>query len=210
MIDVNFLKTTIDDLSRAQSSSYTSSVDFAQEQRLAQDLLMTYHLHRFDKLDWESMEPFIDTSPIYSAIKAFPIPDDLRKVLTINVVTIKSGKELEIPALYLPNNAVGQSSKSTLRNDKAGSRYYYRLEGGIKVDANRIKLRYLKKPPDAVWGSTIDPVEVVETYNPSTSTNFLWHEKDFRLLCDCFLYYRGIRTENQDIFNSITFKNTIV
>jgi hypothetical protein len=213
MISVDFIKTTVDDLCRAQSLSYTSSVDFAREQRLAQDLLMSYYMNRFDEVDWESTQPFVREDLVYSANGIFSVPDSLRKIIQVDVFEQIGGVDNFRTALPLPKGAVGASSKSKLRRSRIGEYYYYHsVQGGIKIDIGekRIRIRYLINPPDAVWGSTIDSVNIIETYNPVTSVNFEWKPKDFRLLVDCFLYFRGIKTENKDLLEFINNKNNIL
>lgn len=210
MINVDFVKRTVDEMSRSQASSYTSSQDFASEQRLAQDLLMSFYLNRQDQVDFETMAPFIREQLLLNSNGRFQLPEDSRRIVSVEVFETDGANDAFKPAIPIPMGAIASAGRSKLRRSKIGSYYIYRLiGGGIQIDiaAQRIRLRYIQNPPDAVWSSTIDAVNVIETYNPNASTNFQWLEKDLRLLVDCFLYFRGLKVENKELLEFISFKN---
>ena len=215
-MNINEIKIHVDELARSQAGAYASGEDFNRDVKMAQEMMVDYYINRHDHIDMISLSPFINEAPTPVSGGIITIPSDLRHIVNIDVVSpsIVDGvtKVNLIGAMYVNAVSVADSRRSSIRSGNAAKcRYiYYQHLGGFKIEpaVTDVNLRYIKQPPVATWGFTIDSVNLVENYDAITSIDPLWLEKDRTTLIDTILFIRGLRTSNSDIVQWLQFKKS--
>ena len=225
MINIDTIKTRYSkDLMLKGKGGYVSGEEFNRAIRDAQ-----FHAFEFlsekrkeDRRKADALAPFVTeaTINIVSGYCALPADYAHKEDWYIEVQDLNCVGNNEVYNKYeIDELKMGEYSNllnSPIRRPSlTTNKYAAEIVGdNIKVypsDAkDRIYLKYLKNPPAAVWGSTVDSGNDQENYDSGSSTNLEWRETEFNMLLDILLYLKGIQVRDSEIINWMSAKNSII
>jgi hypothetical protein len=116
---------------------------------------------------------------------------------------------------YLNANEERETKQSAIRKPDISTKCVYHafVNNRIKVLPQTllgyIKLKYLKVPPAAIYGVTLDVANDQENYNPATSVNSIFNDQDTQNLVDLMLFYKGIEVRETPLLEWVGLRRQL-
>ena len=223
MINVQYIFEAVNDLTRKNNAGYTSSEEFNRHLNQSQDILMRYYYKLFEEgqIIVDSLMPFLKQSNLIIGTNAqVAFPDDYRYRLEVGYLEINNpdcGQTqptiTPTPCHYLAANEVMETLSSPIRKpDKNKGIYKHTFVNNViqlyPLDlSGYIHFKYIRKPVQAKYATTIDTVNRIEVYDPINSIDLEWLEQDRDNIVDILLFMKGISLRESALINWVQQKN---
>jgi hypothetical protein len=224
MIQTQFIFERVATLSKKDKAGYMSAQEFTDDLNQAQDILMQYYYERFEETQLvdDSLMPFLKelTLPISNGYVLFPTDYRHRVQLQYNL-TYNEGCHPQAPTLapfpmdFINANEEAYNESSAIRQGSVLKRRFYHtfINGKIRVLPRNligtVELKYLIKPPDALYAVTIDVVNQEQNYDAANSINLLWNIQDAGNLVDILLVFKSIETRESALMEWLGGKSQL-
>ncbi len=158
-------------------------------QIIDEDGKMLYPDDYVDKIAVRAFDPD-ELQAMMEACEIDHTPPDYDELAQIDVETIDNAQ------------LGGRLSSDVLRPDKYNPivTFYDDYAWYHPIDLGACIFEYLRQPVEVVWGYTIDPVTLLEVYDPATSVNFEWRWQMRNELIIKVCSYFGVSVRESDIF----------
>ena len=206
MININSVKTQVDNLAAKGQHSYDASTQFNPNAQSANRILFDFYQHQFEQ---NSLMPNAIRGLIVNTDLAvdpqgfaeFPQDFGFRTALQYRrVINTDCGNKIDdLPVDYMASHERPYVLSSAIRKpsiSKGIIRHSFE-DGKIRVYPNnvgKVQLTYVKQPATPFWGSTIvsTPDGDFEQYDPTTSTDFEYPWTEEENLVNLILAMLGI------------------
>ena len=223
MINVQYIFEAVNDLTRKNNAGYTSSEEFNRHLNQCQDMLMRYYYKLFEEgqIIVDSLMPFLKQSNlIIGPGSQVAFPNDYRYRLEVGYLEINNPdcgqNEPTIkpsPCHYLAANEVMETLSSPIRKPSKAKGIYKHtfINNNIQLYpldlTGYIHFKYIRKPIQAEYNTTVDVVNRIEVYDPLTSVNLEWLDQDRDNLVDLLLFMKGIALRETALISWVQQKN---
>jgi hypothetical protein len=222
MVDVNLIWNNVRDLSRKDHAGYISTDEFNRTINLAQKDLFDYYLAMYEKTGRfaVALAPFrVQVQLNATSAGVYPLPQDYRQWCEAGVIYWNNecggGSTEFLPAEPLRANEKYLTLSSPIRKPSmANGIFKYQIIADLLYlfptsFQGQVQLEYLKNPPDAVRGYTLNFSTFEEDYNPLTTTNLIWPESETSNFTDLILFYKGIVVQSTPILSWVATKKQL-
>lgn len=156
----------------------------------------------------DALVPFLKRyeTPLASTVA---YPNDYRSKRNARVgVMMMNGSDPELkwfPANMLETDEDFDSLYSAIRKPSVANEVYsYSMDStGIRVYPEGIsgtfQMTYIRVPPTATRGVTLDNVNEIEVYDAGTTTNLVWDIAQFNLFHDLICFYMGMNIRESEV-----------
>lgn len=223
MINVQYIFEAVNDLTRKNNAGYTSSEEFNRHLNQCQDMLMRYYYKLFEEAQIivDSLMPFlVETNLVIGTNGQIAFPANYLHRLEVGYLEINNPdcgqNEPTIkpsPCHYLAANEVIETLSSPIRKpNKAKGIYKHTfINNYIQLYptdlTGYIHFKYIRKPVEAEYATTIDVVNRIEVYDPVNSIDLEWLEQDRDNLVDLLLFMKGISLRESALIQWVQQKN---
>jgi hypothetical protein len=220
----------VSDLIQKQQAGYMASSSFNRDIEAANLVLFEYYFVQYEltKKIANAMTPFLVEESInnigttnFSSIFNYPTElfheTELKFEKTVNK---DCGNEVSIvPIDYLQDNEEAYTLSSPIRKPNLDKNIirWNRKNNQIHVYPKEVKsiyIKYLKKPRTPFYGTTtsINPLQDIEVFDPTTSVDFEWDLQEAENIVDLILLYQGMQLRETAIiqFAKAKQKNALV
>jgi hypothetical protein len=222
MVDVNLIWNNVRDLSRKDHAGYISTDEFNRTINLAQKDLFDYYLAMYEKTGRYAvaLAPFrVQVQLSASTPGIYPLPADYRQWCEAGVIwwdnQCGGGLTELLPAEPLRANEKYLTLSSPIRKPSMARRIfkYQIIDDDLHLYPidfqGQVQLEYLKNPPNAARGYTLNLVTFEEDYNAQTTTNLIWPESETSNFTDLILFYKGIVVQSTPLLNWVATKKQL-
>ena len=225
MISVQFVFESVNDLSRKNNAGYTSSEEFNRHLSKVQDILMRYYYKLFEEkqIVVDALMPFlVESRLIIGANGIVAMPEDYRHRLEVGYLDIQNpdcdNDEPTIkpkPCHYLAANEVIETLSSPIRkpSKKKGIYKHTFVNNYMQLYPEDLTgychFKYIRDPKEALYNTTIDTVNRIEVYDPTTSIDLEWNDQDKDNIVDLLLMFRGIAIRESALIQWVQQKGII-
>lgn len=222
---IKFIFDRVQDLSRKDKAGYMSSEEFNRDFSQAQDILYEYYYERFEQTQEivDSINPFHKEVNLPISGGYCQLPQDYRHRTEVAYLLVENSDSCTpgeptttpYPMSYLNANEEQETLASAIRRPSLEKRIFRHsfINNKLRVYPKNltgyIAMKYLAKPPAAVYGVTLDVANDQENYDPATSIDPIWNDQDGHHLIDIMLLFKGIETRETALIEWIGAKRNI-
>jgi hypothetical protein len=219
-----FLFDRVASLSKKDKAGYMSAQEFTDDVNQAQDLLYQFYYEQFEErqLIVDGLMPFLKevTLPINSGYVDFPADYRHRIQIQYNK-SFNEGCHPNAPTVgpypmdYINANEEAYNESSAIRKGSTTKNTYYHTFINQKIRVlprnllGTVELKYLIKPPAALYAVTIDVTNQEENFDAANSIDLIWNNQDANNLVDIILVFKSIQTRESALVEWVIGKQKI-
>lgn len=218
MIPVDRPYERVKDLARKDKSGYTDPDEYNRNLRDVQHQLMSYYISMLETGQPfpENLNPFLKRAEASVSTGIVTRPDDMRYVLEVycgylETIDCKT-TVVYYPAADVKAGELGDVLSSAIRKPSLSKPVFYFEGGTIRVepkDFTHAVVRYVKMPPDAIYGYTVDEDNDRIVFSSGTSTNLIWLPQDEHNIVDLLLFMKGLETRDTALIQWVSGKRQL-
>jgi hypothetical protein len=220
MIDVQELYLNRQDLLRKDHAGWISGEEYNRRLVLCQEILFDYYVQMTDeRRKQNALAPFLSEKQLPKVDGFWQLPADFKEIIEIWAAQAPEGckpdeaqyRTVDIPAA----DELGFSINSPIRgySEKRGRYgaevYSTRIRVWPTAFSGFVKLRYYREPATPNRSFTYDPVEVVEEYDSTTSTQLEWPPSEMQEFLDLLLLFDGVVLRDTALYQWVASRNVI-
>ena len=217
MIDVQQLYLNRQELLRKDHAGWISGEEYNRRLALCQEILFGYYITLTDERKRQrALQPFFSEKFLPKVNGLWQHPADLKEIIEIwaadNTDCSRDDAQywpVDIPAA----DELGFSLTSPIRG-YGGNRYGAELfNDGARIYPKGfdgyVKMRYWREPATPQRSFTYDSVNLVEDYDPNTSTQLEWPAFETAEFLDLLLLFDGVVLRDSALYKWVSDRNLI-
>ena len=219
MIPVRRIFLRVNELSRKDRGGYVDVENFNRNLNDVQDVLLNYYFKMYEtsKEVSDAISPFVVSTVLNVRGGRVAKPSNYRNCLSIRdtkavlvgrITRWEDGHDFE----QMNVDETSWTLDSPIRKPSSNHRTWrYEMRDDVFLlhpkSFEKVKLVYLKNPPDAIYAVRVNPNLDEPIYDPDNSVDLIWSESEEQNILDLMLYFRGIETRDSELIQFANINN---